>query len=71
MTAPALKVGDRVRDTWWPNNPGRVVKVRKTRIVVKFDDDYESPANHSGNPLVYDFQHANAFLRRANPQVKR
>lgn len=62
---PALKVGDRVKDTWWPNNHGRVLKVRKTRIVVKFDSEYDAPAMNHGNPLVYDFPHANAFLRKA------
>lgn len=65
MAAADLKKGDRVKDTWWPNNLGRVTKVRKTRILVKFDSEHDAPASTEGNPVVYDFPHANAFLRKA------
>lgn len=65
MATPALKVGDRVKDTWWPYNPGRVVRVGKTRIRIKFECDTESPARSAGNPVSYDIPHARAFLRKA------
>ena len=65
MDLAKLNVGDRVKDSWWPNNPGRVVKVRKTRIVVRFDYEHEAPADYYGNPLVYDLPHAHAFLQKA------
>lgn len=62
--ALSIKSGDRVKDIWWPDNIGRVLKVLKTRVIVKFTDDDNSPAVHSGNPVSYDYPHARAFLRR-------
>lgn len=61
-----LRSGDRVRDTWWPDNVGRVLEVLKTRVVVRFTNEDSAPAMHGGgNPVSYDYQHARAFLRRA------
>jgi hypothetical protein len=35
----AVKVGDAVRDRWWPHRRGRVRKVLKTRLHVESDGE--------------------------------
>lgn len=57
MKISKIKIGNKVYDRWYQDwGTGKIVKVLKTRIKIKFDNHEEI--------MTYDFPHAELFLKK-------